>query len=287
VVAPALIPKKAGDRVKTDRRDAGQLARLARSGALTPVSVPTVKAAALCDLSRAREDTLSDCKDATCRRNACLLRHDLRSPGRAHWGPAHRRWLSEVLCPTPAQHLVFPAYVRAVHEPPARLQRLDQARQEHGTSWRLAPGVEACQALRGVQCTVAVTTGAALGDLRRCEPPRALMKLLGRIPSEYSTGERRRPGSITTAGNTPARRGLVEGAWASRYPAKVSRHLPLRREKHPTVIQDIRWKAQVRLCKRSRTLLARGKHANQVVVASARALVGCMGAIATEVPVPP
>jgi transposase len=147
--------------------------------------------------------------------------------------------------------------------------------------------VEALQALRGVQFTVAVTMVAELGDLTRFDTPKELMKFLGLIPSEYSSAERRRQGSITKAGNTHARRVLVEGAWAYRYPAKVSRHLQLRLETQPKSIQDISWKAQVRLCKRYRRLIARGKHANQVVVAIARELVGFMWAIAQAVPVTP
>jgi transposase len=138
--------------------------------------------------------------------------------------------------------------------------------------------------LRGVQFTVAVTLVAEFGDLTRFNNPRELMKFLGLIPSEYSTGERRRQGSLTKAGNSHARRVLVEGAWAYRYPAKVSRHLQLRLETPPKVIQDISWKAQVRLCKRYRRLIARGKHANQVVVAIARELLGCMWASAKQVP---
>jgi transposase len=167
------------------------------------------------------------------------------------------------------------------------LQRLEQELHEHVKSWRLHPVVEALQALRGVQFTVAVTTVAELGDVTRFENPRQLMKYLGLIPSEYSSGERRRQGSITKAGNTHARRALVEGAWAYRYPAKVSRHLQLRLEKLPKPIQDISWKAQVRLCKRFRRLMARGKHANQVVVAIARELIGFMWAIAKQIPVTP
>ena len=150
VVAPSLIPKKAGDRVKTDRSDAVQLARLARSGDLTTVYVPTVEDEAIRHLSRAREDTLSDLKDAKFRLKAFLLRHDIRYTGRANWGPAHLRWLSEVVCPTPAQQMVFQEYVRAVTEHTERLQRLDQELQDQVTSWRLHPVVEALQALRGV-----------------------------------------------------------------------------------------------------------------------------------------
>jgi transposase len=271
VVAPSLIPKKAGDRVKTNRRDAVQLARLARSGALTAVAVPTVEEEAMRDLTRAREDALSDLQDATFRLTAFLLRHDLRYTGRATWHSAHLRWLSEVVCPTPAQQMVFPEYVRAVTEPTERLH----------------PVVEALQALRGVPCTVAVTTGAALGALTRCDTPRELMKFLGLLPSAYSTGERRRQGAMTKAGNTQARRALGEGAWAYRSPAKVSRHLQLRLEKQPKAIQDISWKAQGRLWKRYRKRISRGKHANQVVVAMARELIGFMWAIANEIPVTP
>jgi transposase len=287
VVAPSLIPKQSGDRVKTDRRDAVQLARLARSGDLTAVSVPKVEDEAIRDLSRAREDAIGDLKTAKFRLTAFLLRHDIRYTGRATWGPAPLRWLSEVVCPTPAQHIVFQEYVRAVNEHTERLPRLEHELQEQVKSWRLHPVVEALQALRGVQCTVAVTTVAELGDLTRFDNPRELMKFLGLIPSAYSTGERRRQGSITKAGNTHARRALVEGAWAYRYPAKVRRHLQRRLEKQPQAIQDISWKAQVRLCKRYRKLLARGKHANQVVVAIARELIGCMWAIAKAVPVTP
>jgi transposase len=285
VVAPSLIPQKAGDRVKTDRRDAMQLARLARSGDLTVVYVPKVEDEAIRDLSRARADTISDLKDAKFRLKAFLLRHDIRSTGRATWSPPHLRWLSEVVCPTPAQQIVFQEDVRAVHEHTERLQRLEQALQDHVRAWRLHPVVEALQALRGVQFTVAVTMVADIGDLTRLGNPRELMKFLGLIPSEYSSGERRQQGAITKTGNTHARRALVEGAWAYRYPAKVSRHLQLRLEQHPKIIQDISWKAQVRLCKRYRRLMARGKHANVVTVAIARELVGFMWAVAHRVPV--
>jgi transposase len=287
VVAPSLIPKKAGDRVKTDRRDAVQLARLMRSGDLTPVYVPEVEDEAIRDLSRAREDALRDLKTAKFRLKAFLLRHDIRYTGRATWGPAHLRWLSEVVCATPAQQIVFQEYVRAVNEHTERLQRLEQELREQVTSWRLQPVVTALEGLRGVQFTVAVTMVAELGDLTRFENPRQVMKYLGLIPSEYSSGERRQQGSITKAGNTHARRALVEGAWAYRYPAKVSRHLQLRLEQLPKPIQDISWKAQVRLCKRFRRLMARGKHANQVVVAIARELAGFMWAIARAVTVAP
>jgi len=154
-------------------------------------------------------------------------------------------------------------------------------------TWRLAPVVNALQALRGVPCTVAVTTVAALGDLTRFDNPRQLMHSLGFTPAAYATGERRRQGGIPKTGNSHARRALVEGAWASRYPAQVRRHLQLRLEKVSKPIQDISWKAQIRLCKRYRQLSARGKKANQVVVAIARELRACMWAIAQEVALTP
>jgi transposase len=213
VDAPSLMPKKAGDRVKPDRRDAMQLARLRRSGDLTPVYVPAVDEEAIRDLSRAREDTLRDLKAAKWRLKAFLLRHDSRATGRATWSPAHLRWLSEVVCPTPAQHMVFQEDVQTVTAQTERLGRLELERHEQVQTWRFYPVVEALQAWRGVQCTVAVTTVAELGDLTRFENPRPLMNDLGRTPSEYSSGARRQQGSLTKTGNTHARRALLEGAW--------------------------------------------------------------------------
>jgi transposase len=286
-VAPSLIPQKPGDRVKTDRRDAVQLARLMRSGDLTCVDVPTLEDEAIRDLTRAREDPLRDLKSAKFRLKAFLLRQEIRYVGRAHWNPAHLRWLAEVVCPTPAPQIVFQEYVRAVNEHTERLQRLEQELPEQVKSWRLHPVVDALQALRGVQFTAAVTMVAELGALTRFNTPRELMKVLGLIPSEYSSGEQRRQGSITKAGNTHARRVLVAGAWAYRYPAKVSRPLQLRLETQPKMLQDISWKAQVRLGKRYRQLVARGQHPNVVTVAIARELTGCLWAIAQQVPLTP
>ena len=285
VVAPSQIPKKAGDRVKTDRRDAVQLARLLRSGDLSPVYIPSVDEEAIRDVVRARADVLKDLKAAKVRLKAFLLRQDIRYEGRANWTAAHLRWLAEVVCPTPAQQIVFQAYVRAVSEQTERLQRLEVELQTLVQTWRWAPVVEAIQALRGIQFTTAVTLIAELGDLTRFDTPRQLMSYLGLVPSEHSSGERRRQGSITKTGNSHARRVLVEGAWAYRYPAKVSHHLQLRLEQVPKVIQDMSWKAQVRLCKRYRRLVARGKNVNQVVVAIAREMAAFVWAIAREVKV--
>ena len=281
------MPKQAGERVKTDRRDALQLARLARSGDLTVVDVPQVQDEAMRDRTRAREDAISDCQDAQFRLQAFVLRHAIRYTGRANGGPAPLRWLSEVVCPTPTQPMVFQAYVRAGQEHTARLQRLEQALHEHVQAWRLSPVVEALQALRGVPCTVAVTLRADMGDLTRFDTPRALRQCLGLPPAASSSGAQRRQGAMTQAGNTQARRVRVEGAWASRSPAKVSRYVPRRLETQPKSIQAIRGKAHVRLCNRYRRLVTRGKPAHMVTVAMARELAGCMWAIAREVPILP
>lgn len=284
VVAPSLIPKKPGDKVKTNRRDAVQLARLMRSGDLTPVYVPEVEDEAIRDLSRAREDAIGDLKAAKYRLKAFLLRQDIRYEGKASWGPAHLRWLAEVVCPTPAQQIVFQEYVRAVNEHHERVERIETELQEKAKGWRFYPVIEALQALRGVQFTVALSTVAELGDLSRFDSPRQLMSYLGLTPSEYSTGNTRRLGGITKTGNAHARRTLIEGAWAYRYNAKVSRQMQQRQETLPQAIRDIAWKAQVRLCKRYRRLVAKGKHPNVVVVAIARELAAFMWAIARQVP---
>jgi hypothetical protein len=183
VVAPSLRPTQAGERVTTDRRDARQLARLARAGALTPVSVPTGDEEAIRERTRARAETRSARKDATFRLQACVLRQEMRSAGRAHGGPAPLRGRAAVVGPTPAPPIVLHAEVRAVTDHTERLGRLDQARRAQVTTWRCPPVVDALQALRGVPCTVAVTLVAAMGDLTRCEPPSARMPCLGCGPS--------------------------------------------------------------------------------------------------------
>lgn len=284
VVAPSLIPKKPGDRVKNDRRDAVELARLLRSGDLTGVYVPSVEDEAIRDLCRARDATRVTLKAAKLRLKSFLLRHGLNYVGRADWNDAHRRYLAKVVCPTPAQQIVFQEAVRAVDEQVERLARLEQELRALAPSWRLYPVVEALQALRGVQWLVALTVVAELGDLTRFDNPRQLAAFVGLTPSEHSSGPKRRQGGITKTGNSRARRVLVEGAWAYRYPAKISAHIQRRIDKLPKVARDIGWKAQVRLCKRYRRLAARGKHTNVVITAIARELLAFMWAIAKEVP---
>jgi transposase len=287
IVAPSLIPKRSGDRVKTDRRDALQLARLHRAGELTPIHVPQIGDEAVRDLSRAREDAQRDLKSAKFRLKAFLLRQDIRYEGQARWTAAHLRWLARVVCPTPAQQIVFQEYLRTINEQNERLARLEQALREQVEHWWLAPVVVAIQALRGVQFTTAVTLIAELGDLNRFVHPRQLMSYLGLTPSEYSSGSKRQQGGITKSGNAHVRRVLVESAWAYRHPAKVSAYLQRRIGHLPKELQDLSWKAQVRLSKRYRSLCARGKHVNEVVVAIARELAAFIWAIAKIVPVAP
>src|SRR6266542_3213273 len=215
VVAPSLSPRKAGDRVKTDRRDAMTLARLMRSGDLSSIYVPGVEDEALRDLSRGRDDAMQDLKRSKRRLKSFLLRQDIRYEGRATWNAAHLRWLSEVVCPTLPQQIVFQEYVCAVSEQQERVQRVERELHEAVKGWRLYPVVEAIQALRGVELTGAVIVMTELGDITRFDNPRQLMSYLGLTPSEYSSGERRRQGGITKAGNSHARRALVEGACLS------------------------------------------------------------------------
>jgi len=284
VVAPSLIPRKPGDKVKTDRRDAVTLARLLRSGDLTTVYVPSIDDEAIRDLCRARDAARITMKDAKLRLKAFLLRQGLHYVGRADWNAAHRRYLAKVVCPTPAQQIVFQEALRAVDEQVERIARLEAELRDALSTWRLAPVVAGLQALRGVQWLVALTVVAELGDLTRFDTPRQLAAFVGLIPSEYSSGGSRRQGGITKAGNGRARRALIEAAWAYRHSAKVSAHIQTRIDTLPKALQDIGWKAQLRLCKRFRRLVARGKHPNVAVTAIARELIAFMWAIAKEVP---
>jgi transposase len=256
-----------------------------RSGDLSSIYVPGIEDEALRDLSRGRDDAMQDLKRSKRRLKSFLLRQDIRYAARANWNAAHLRWLATVVCPTPPQQIVFQEYGRAVTEQQERLQRMEEELHEAVKGWRLYPVVEAIQALRGVELTGAVILLTELGDITRFDNPRQLTSYLGLTPSEYSSGARRRQGGITKAGNSHARRALVEGAWAYRYPAKVSRHLQLRLENLPAEVQAIAWKAQVRLCRRYRQLNAHGKHVNQVVVAIAREMAAFAWAIARIVPV--
>lgn len=283
VVSPSMTPRRPGERLKTDRRDAVRLARLARAGELTAIYVPDEGDEAMRDLVRAREDAVAMQRQARQRLLALLLRNEVRYPQRTTWTQAHRRWIAHLKLPHPAQQIAFEEYVMAVQEASVRLERFTTAITTHLEQWRWKPVVEALQALRGVQVLHAVRIVAELGDLRRFESPRGLMGYLGLIPSEDSSGPRRRQGGITKAGNNSARRALVEAAHAYRFPARVSRLIAQRQSTLDKDVCAIAWKAQVRLCARFRKLAARGVNRNKVVVAVARELSGFVWAIAQNV----
>jgi len=204
VVSPSMTPRRAADRVKTDRRDCLALARLARAGELTPIYVPDASDEAIRDLVRTREDAVCMQRQARQRLQALLLRNEIRYVGKSAWTKAHRRWIAHLKLPQPAQQIAFEEYVQAVEEASQRLLRLTQAIEVQLEHWRWRPVVEALQALRGVSAIHAVRIVAELGDLSRFAHPRQLMGYLGLIPSEDCSGARRRQGSITKAGNTSA-----------------------------------------------------------------------------------
>jgi transposase len=286
VVAPSMIPRRSGNRIKNDRRDAEALARLYRAGELTAVHVPRQEDEAMRDLVRGREDAVKGQRTARQQLSAFLLRHGLRYPGKTSWGPAHMRWLADVTMPHPAQQVTLQEYINAVRERTERVERLTGQILKLLPGWRLAPVVEALQALRGVAPIVATTAVAEVGDFGRFDNPRQLMAYLGLVPSEHSSGGAVRRGGITKTGNGHVRRALVEAAQAYAYPARVSRHLLKRQEGIPRPILDIAWNAQVRLCGRFRRLMAKGKPRNKVVTAIARELSGFVWDIARQVQPP-
>jgi len=283
VVAPSMIPKRSGDRIKTDRRDAVNLARLYRAGELKSVYVPSGEDEALRDLTRSREDAVISHKRARQQLGALLLRQNIRYTGQTAWTKAHRRWLSEVVMPHEAQQIVFQEYLNAVQEAQERVDRITDEIRVRVETWRMAPVVKALQALRGISVIAAAGTLAELGDLTRFDNPRQLMAFLGLVPRQDSSGPRQRLGSITKTGNGHVRRLLVEAAWAYRYPAKVARTLQLRQQDLPRKVCEISWGAQLRLCRRYRRLQAKGKLKQVVVTAIARELVGYVWAITREV----
>ena len=284
VVAPSLIPKRCGDRIKTDRRDALMLARLHRAGDLTAVYVPGPEDEAVRDLTRAREDAVMNYRHARQRLGAFLLRLNIRYTGGTAWSQAHKRWLATLVMPHPVQAIVYQEYMNTVDEGHQRVERItDQLRQAVET-WRMAPIVRALQALRGVSLVVAATMLAEIGDMTRFDNPRKLMAFVGLVPSQYSSGPHQRLGRITKTGNGHARRMLIESAWAYRFPAKVGKTMTMRQENLPKNVIDIGWKAQLRLCRRYRRLAAKGKRTQVVITAIARELAAFMWAITKEVP---
>ncbi|MFY8299896.1 IS110 family transposase [Pseudoalteromonas sp. SS15] len=287
VVAPSLIPKKPGERIKTDKRDALKLAKLLKSEDLTPIYVPEPEDEAIRDLSRAREVAMKDLKDAKYQLKALLLRNNINYKGTANWSLKHLRWLTELVLPHPAQQIVLQEFIQTINERTARLERLDNELSHHVYQWRYYPVVKAIQAMRGVRLLVAAGVVAELGDLSRFDHPRKLMSYLGLVPSEHSSGGKRHIGAITKCGNGRARRLLVEGAHTYRYAANISTDMQKRQEGLPKNIIDIAWKAQLRLCKRYKKMIAKGKHYNLVVTAIAREMIAYIWAIAKEVVLTP
>jgi transposase len=283
VVAPSSIARPPGDRVKTDRRDAMLLAKLARSGDLSVVRVPDTADESVRDLVRAREDAVREQRNARHRLKALLLRNGQPYAGKGAWTAAHLRWLATVKLPHPAQQIGFQEYLHAITESSARIGRLEQAMRETLPDWGLAPVVQALQALRGVQLIAAMTLVAELQDFMRFESPRQLMAYVGLVPSEHSSGQKRRQGAITKAGNSAARRMLVEVAWHYRHSPRVSTTIAARHEGVPKAVTDIAWKAQLRLNSKFKRLLARRMVKNKAVVAVARELAGFVWAIGQEV----
>ena len=243
VVAPSSIPKRSGDRVKTDRRDAMMLARLSRSGDLTAVRVPGAADEAVRDLVRAREDAVRECRNARHRLKALLLRNGTPYACKSAWTAAHLRWLARLALPQAAQQIAFQEYLHAIIEATARIARLEQALRDTLPEWSLAPLVQALQALRGVQLIAAMTLAAELQDFVRFANPRQLMAYVGLVPGEHSSGPKRRQGSITKAGNSAARRMLVEVAWHYQHSPRVSPIIAVRQDQLPKEVTDIAWKA--------------------------------------------
>ncbi|MFG1230571.1 IS110 family RNA-guided transposase [Xanthobacter wiegelii] len=283
VVAPSLIPRKPGDRVKTNRRDALALAKLLRADELTAVWVPDEGHEAMRDLVRTRSAAVESLRVHRQQVSAFMLKHGRVFPRKTGWTMRYLSWLQEQRFEHPAHQIALQEMVEAVRIAKERVTRLEGAIAEFVPSWSLGPVVIALQTLRGVDLIVAVTFVAEVGDVSRFENPRQLMGYLGLVPSERSTGDTIRRGGITKAGNGRVRHMLVESAWTYRHPPKVGKAKLYRLEAAPPKVWEIAWKAQSRLTARYRALIARGKKTTVVCAAVARELVGFMWSVAKEV----
>jgi len=287
VIAPSLVPVKAGDRVKTDRRDAVKLARSYRAGDLTPVWVPDAAHEALRDLVRAREDARQDQLRARHRLGKFLLRHCCRPPEdvKRNWTRKHMDWVKrQVSFTEPALQATFLDYVHEVEHAADRIQLLEKAIDD---AVAVAPAeiqevIRALQALRGVGKIVAVTVVAEVGQLSRFSNPRQLMGYSGLVSSEYSSGNRIQRGSITKTGNAHLRRVIMEAAWAYQHKPWIGGWLEKRQHGLDEQIKAMAWKAQWRLCTRYKKLAAKGKNKPQIVTAIGRELLGFIWAIAVQ-----
>jgi transposase len=279
VVAPSLIPRRPGDRVKTNRRDATSLARLLRAGELTRVWTPDERHEAMRDLVRARSSAVRDLRIKRQQTSAFLLRLGRPYPGKKTWGRRHMTWLTSQTFAHLEQRTAFEELLLAMRQARERVVRLEEAIEEAVPNWSLAERATALMAMRGFDLVAATTILAEIGDLGRFDSPRELMAWLGLVPGESSTGDKVRRFGITKAGNSRARRTMIESAWCYRHPARVGSSKQARLAAAPPIVRDIAWKAQTRLTRRYRALSARGKAKNVVTVAVARELAGFVWAV--------
>ena len=282
VVAPSLIPKGSGDKIKTDKRDAVRLARLLRAGELTAVKIPDERDEAIRDLCRARTDAVEDLRRLRQQLKAFLLRNGYRYMGKSSWTQGHMRYLRELAVNHPAQKAILEESIQSIEAAVARVARLEGHLEEVVAQWDKRPVVEALQCLRGVAFLAATVMVSELGELGRFEHPRQLMAFLGLVSSEHSSGNKVRQGSITKCGNRHARLFLIEAAHHYRQPPKVSKELSRRQEGQSRRVREMAWEAQNRLHRRTWKLMARGVMVPKVVVAVARELVGFIWAISRE-----
>lgn len=275
VVAPLLIPRKPGERIKTDRRDARKLAQALRSGDLTAVWVPDEEQEAMRDLTRARDDLKAQERKARQQLNAYVLRHGHAWPSnKTRWTQAHYNWLESLRFAHDWQQVVLQEYIDAAKAASQRVADITAQMERVLPQRSLAPVVDSLVALRGIDKLAAMVLLAELGDISRFDSPKQLMAYLGLVPSEHSSGGRRRLGAITKTGNSHARRMLVESAWSYRFPARQTMHLKRKAANASDEAKVIAWRAQRRLCGRYRTLLQAGKNTKQATVAIARELTG-------------
>jgi len=283
VAAPSLIPKRPGDRVKTNRRDAVSLAKLLRAGELTAVWVPDRGHEAMRELTRARETAMLDLRRKRQQISAFLLRQGLHYAERRAWTKAHMNWLACRKFDHAEQRIVFEEMMLAVREAQDRLKRLEDAIRTAVPEWSLAEVVTALMAVRGMDLVSAATFLAEIGDLSRFQSPRELMAYLGLVPSEESTGDTIKRGPITKTGNRRARRMLVECAWSYRHPPRVGRNKQEKVAAAPQAVREIAWKAQCRLHNRYRMLIRKGKLKTVANTAIARELAGFLWAVSREI----
>lgn len=284
VVAPALIPRKPGERVKTNRRDARKLAELGRAGLLTAVQPPTPEDEAVRDLARARDDAREDLQRCRHRLGKLLLRRGLHFSGR-NWTRAHRRWIDSLTWTHAAERVVVDDYLLAIDHTEARVQELDTRLAEIAERDPYREPVGWLRCFRGIDTLTAMLILAELHDFRRFASAPALMAYLGLVPGEASSGEKHRRGRITRTGNALVRRLLVETAWHYQHGPRIGVALTRRRKGQPTRVIAIADKAQQRLCRRFRKLVAEHKPAPKVAVAIARELAGFLWAALQPAPV--